>query len=157
MNGSSLSKLSMDGKIAIVTGSTQGLGEAIAHLLVDRGATGVVVSGRNESCGAKVVADIEKKGAKAIFVKADLGNMDDVRAIVAAADKKFGRIDTLINSAGITDRGTIWDTQQKLFDDMMAVNVRAPFFLIRRPAGPGGLRAFPEPGPGVARSGGGRF
>lgn len=121
----------MDGKVAIVTGSTQGLGEAIAHLLVDRGAKGIAVSGRNAERGAKVVADLKKKGANAIFVKADLGNMDDVRGIVAAADKAFGRIDTLVNSAGITDRGTIWDTEQKLFDDMMAVNVRAPFFLIQ--------------------------
>jgi hypothetical protein len=131
MNSASLSKLSMDGKVAIVTGSTQGLGEAIAHLLADRGAKGIVISGRNADRGAKVVADIENKGAKAIFVRADLGNMDDVRGIVAAADKRFGRVDTLVNSAGITDRGTIWDTEQKLFDDMMAVNVRAPFFLIQ--------------------------
>lgn len=131
MNTQSLSNLSMDGKVAIVTGSTQGLGEAIAHLLADRGAKGIVVSGRNAERGAKVVADLGKKGAKAIFVKADLGNMDDVRGIVAATDKAFGRVDTLVNSAGITDRGTIWDTEQKLFDDMMAVNVRAPFFLIQ--------------------------
>lgn len=131
MDAASLSRLSMHGKVAIVTGSTQGLGEAIAHLLVDRGAKGIVITGRNAERGAKVVGDMEKKGAKAIFVAADLGNMEDVRGIVAAADKTFGRIDTLINSAGITDRGTIWDTEQKLFDDMMAVNVRAPFFLIQ--------------------------
>ncbi len=131
MDNASLSHLSMDGKIGIVTGSTQGLGEAIAHLLADRGAKGLVITGRNAERGAKVRADLEKKGVKTVFVKADLANMEDVRKITAAADMEFGRVDTLINSAGITDRGSIWDTGQKLFDDMMAVNVRAPFFLIQ--------------------------
>lgn len=131
MDMKSLSHLALDGKVAIVTGSTQGLGESIAHLLAERGAKGIVITGRNAERGAKVKADLEKKGAKALFVQADLGNMDDVRKIVAAADKTFGRVDVLVNSAGITDRGSIWDTEQKLFDDMMAVNVRAPFFLIQ--------------------------
>jgi NAD(P)-dependent dehydrogenase (short-subunit alcohol dehydrogenase family) len=131
MNTNSLSKLSLDGKVAVVTGSTQGLGEAIAHLLADRGVKGLVITGRNAERGANVKAALEKKGVKAVFVKADLASMDDVRGIGAAADKEFGRVDVLVNSAGITDRGTIWDTEQKLFDDMMAVNVRAPFFLIQ--------------------------
>ncbi len=53
------------------------------------------------------------------------------RKIVAEADKAFGRVDILVNSAGMTDRGTIWDTEPELFDDMFAVNVRAPFFLMQ--------------------------
>lgn len=131
MDTASFSNLGLDGKVAIVTGSTQGLGEAIAHLFADRGVKGLVITGRNEKNGAKVKADLEKKGVKTVFVKADLASMDDTRKVVAAADKEFGRVDVLINAAGITDRGTIWDTDQKLFDDMMAVNVRAPFFLIQ--------------------------
>ncbi len=131
MNFDSLSKLSMDGKIAVVTGSTQGLGEAIAHLFADRGCKGIVITGRNEKNGARVVADLEKKGTKALFVKADLAGMEDTRKVIAATDKAFGRVDALVNSAGITDRGSIWDTKQELFDAMMAVNVRAPFFLIQ--------------------------
>ena len=62
---------------------------------------------------------------------ADLAGMDDTRKVVAAADKAFGRVDILVNSAGITDRGTIWDTKPELFDAMFAVNVRAPFFLMQ--------------------------
>ena len=57
--------------------------------------------------------------------------MDDTRKVVAEADKAFGRVDILVNSAGITDRGTIWDTKPELFDAMFAVNVRAPFFLMQ--------------------------
>lgn len=122
---------SLDGKVAIVTGGTQGLGEATAHLLADRGARGLVICGRNEKNGERVKAALEKKGAKAVFVKADLGSVEDSRAVVDAADKAFGRADILVNVAGITDRGSIWDTSPELFDRMFAVNVRAPFFLMQ--------------------------
>jgi NAD(P)-dependent dehydrogenase (short-subunit alcohol dehydrogenase family) len=131
MDTKSLSKLSMDGKIAVVTGSTQGLGEAIAHLFADRGCKGITITGRNEKNGARVKADLEKKGVKVVFVQADLASMDDTRKVIAATDKAFGRVDAVINSAGITDRGTIWDTKPELFDAMMAVNVRAPYFIIQ--------------------------
>jgi len=131
MNIDSLAKLSMDGKVAVVTGSTQGLGETIAHLFADRGAKGLVITGRNAKNGARVKADLEKKGVKTIFVESDLAKMDDTRKVIAACDKQFGRIDALVNSAGITDRGTIWDTAPELFDAMFAVNVRAPFFLMQ--------------------------
>ncbi len=128
---SSLKLSSLEGKVAIVTGSTQGLGEAIAHLFADRGIAGLVITGRNAAKGAKVKAALEAKGVKTAFVAADLSKMDDTRKVVAEADKAFGRVDILVNSAGITDRGTIWDTKPELFDDMFAVNVRAPFFLMQ--------------------------
>lgn len=128
---SSMKLSSLEGKVAIVTGSTQGLGEAIAHLFADRGIAGLAITGRNAERGAKVKAALEAKGVKTIFVAADLADMDDTRKMVAEADRAFGRIDVLVNSAGITDRGTIWDTDPKLFDQMFAVNVRAPFFLMQ--------------------------
>ena len=131
MNIDSLSKLSMDGKIAVVTGSTQGLGETIANLFADRGVKGMVIAGRNARNGARVKADLEKKGVKTIFVEADLSKMDDTRKLVAACDKEFGHIDALVNSAAITDRGTIWDTTPELYDRMFDINVRAPFFLMQ--------------------------
>jgi hypothetical protein len=127
----SYDKLSMAGKIAVVTGSTQGLGEIIAHLFAERGVAGLVVTGRNAERGAKVRADLEKKGVKTAFVKADLAKVEEVRKVVAACDKEFGRVDALVNSAAITDRGTIWDTSPELFDTMFAINVRAPFFLMQ--------------------------
>lgn len=123
--------LSLTGKVALVTGATQGLGEAIAHLFADRGVAGLVITGRNAERGEAVKKALAAKGVKTEFVAADLGNMADVKKLVPAAEKTFGRIDAVVNSAGITDRGTIWDTEQKLFDDMMAVNVRAPFFIIQ--------------------------
>ncbi|MBN9073067.1 MAG: SDR family oxidoreductase [Rhizobiales bacterium] len=127
----SFRNLSLEGKVALVTGATQGLGEAVAHLFADRGIKGLAITGRNETRGEKVRAALEAKGVRAIFVAGDLGKQDDVAGIVPAADRAFGRIDVLVNAAAITDRGTIWDTSPQLFDAMFAVNVRTPFFLMQ--------------------------
>jgi NAD(P)-dependent dehydrogenase (short-subunit alcohol dehydrogenase family) len=121
----------LDGKIAVITGGTQGLGEAIARLLVARGAEGVVITGRNPARGERVRAELEAMGAKAVFVPAELAELDQVRGIMARCDAAFGRVDCLVNAAAITERGTILDTSPELFDRMHAVNVRAPFFLIQ--------------------------
>lgn len=131
MNTDSLKNLSMDGKVAVVTGSTQGLGEAIAHLFADRGASGIVITGRNAERGARVKADLQKKGAKAVFVSAELNKLADVRKIVAACAATFGKIDALVNSAGMTDRATVWDCTEQHWDDMFDINVKAPYFLMQ--------------------------
>jgi len=119
------------GKVVVVTGGTQGLGEAIARLLAERGASGIVVTGRNATRGEQVRAEREQAGARALFVAAELAELDQVRRIMAETDRVFGRVDCLVNAAAITDRGSILDTSPELFDRMYAVNVRAPFFLIQ--------------------------
>ena len=119
------------GKVAIVTGGTQGLGAATARLFAERGAKGIVICGRSAEKGAAQVAELEKRGAKAVFVPADLGRVEDCRAVVAAADRMFGRLDILVNVAGATNRGNILETTPELFDMLFAVNTRAPFFLMQ--------------------------
>ena len=119
------------GKVAVVTGGTQGLGATIAKLFVERGAAGIVITGRDRVRGERIRADLAAMGAAALFVPADLGDLDQVRTVVARTDAQFGRLDCLVNAAGLTDRGTILDTSPELFDRMFAVNVRAPFFLIQ--------------------------
>ena len=122
----------LDGKIAVVTGGTQGLGAAIAHQFARAGAAGIVTCGRNRNRGEQVAGDINREyGISVHFVSADLAEVADCRSVIAAADQVFGRVDTLVNAAGLTDRGTILDTTPELFDRMFAVNVRAPFFLIQ--------------------------
>lgn len=122
----------LDGKIAIVTGSTQGLGAAIATLFAQRGVAGLVICGRNADKGIAVSKAIkEQTGVETIFVQADLGTIADCRNVVGVCDRVFGKVDILINAAAITDRGTILDTSPELFDQMFAVNVRAPFFLMQ--------------------------
>jgi NAD(P)-dependent dehydrogenase (short-subunit alcohol dehydrogenase family) len=130
----SLSKARLDGRVAIVTGSTQGLGEAVARLLAERGAAGVTISGRDRERGARVKAALEAQGCRTVFVPGDLADVETCRRIAGETDAAFGRADILVNAAGITDRGSIWDTSPELFDRMFAVNVRAPFFLTQEAA-----------------------
>lgn len=131
MNIDSLKHLAMDGQTAVITGSTQGLGETIAHLFADRGVSQMVITGRNAARGASVKAALEAKKVKTVFVQSDLSLMEDVRKVIAACEASFGRIDTLVNSAALTDRGTIWDTSEARYDELFDVNVKAPFFLMQ--------------------------
>jgi NAD(P)-dependent dehydrogenase (short-subunit alcohol dehydrogenase family) len=123
---------SLNGKVAIVTGGTQGLGAAIALLLAKRGARGLVICGRNQVKGQQQAEKIlAATGVPTHYVQADLANVADCQRVVAQADEQFGRVDILVNAAALTDRGTILDTTPELFDHMFAVNVRAPFFLMQ--------------------------
>jgi NAD(P)-dependent dehydrogenase (short-subunit alcohol dehydrogenase family) len=122
-------------RIYVVTGSTQGVGEAIAMALASAGAAGLVICGRNMENGARVKAALEAAGMAVEFVPADLESPDDCRRIVRACDERFGRIDGLVNAAGITDRGTIEDTSLELWDRMFAINTRAPFLLMQEAIG----------------------
>lgn len=131
MNIESLKLLSMDGKTAVITGSTQGLGETIAHMFADRGVSQMVITGRNAERGQAVKAALEAKKVKTVFVSAELGKMEDVRKVMAACESSFGRIDALVNAAALTDRGTIWDTSEQRYDELFDVNVKAPFFLMQ--------------------------
>ena len=115
---------SMEGRFAVVTGSTQGLGEAAVRLFAERGAAGIIVSGRNAERGNAVAADLRGGGCQAHFVQADLADVDACRGIVAEADRRFGALDMLVNSGALTVRGNIWDTTPELFDRMIAVNAQ---------------------------------
>lgn len=121
----------LDGKIAVVTGGTQGLGEAIARLFAQRGARGIAICGRNAAQGRAVAADLARSGVKAEYVQADFSDLAQTRNVIAAADRAFGRVDILVNAAGITDRGTMLDSTPELFERLMAINLRAPFFLLQ--------------------------
>lgn len=122
----------IDGKIAVVTGGTQGLGAAIARRLAEAGAAGIVTCGRGVEKGEALAVAIQAEtGCRVVFQKADLGSVADCKAVTQRADAEFGRIDILVNAAGITDRGDILRTDETLFDKMFAVNTRGPFFLMQ--------------------------
>jgi NAD(P)-dependent dehydrogenase (short-subunit alcohol dehydrogenase family) len=119
-------------KVAIVTGSTQGLGEAIARRLVDEALIqGLVICGRNAENGERLAREFSGRGCRTEFVRADLAAVDDCRRVAEKARQAFDRIDILVNSAATSERGAILDTTPELFDRIMAVNVRAPFFLMQ--------------------------
>jgi NAD(P)-dependent dehydrogenase (short-subunit alcohol dehydrogenase family) len=124
----------LNNKIAVVTGGSQGLGEAVARLFAERGAAGLVLCGRNEAKGARVAKEIAATGCPTFFVQAGLANVADCRNVLAEADRHFKRVDVLINAAGLTDRGNIFDTTEERFNEIFNVNVRAPFFLIQETA-----------------------
>lgn len=122
----------IDGKIAVITGGTQGLGAAIAQLFAEAGATGIVIVGRGVEKGRAKAAEISRKtGTRVEMVAADLSKMDAVRHVMAETDRFFGRVDILVNAAGFTGRGNLLNTTPELFDQMFAINTRAPFFLMQ--------------------------
>jgi len=123
-----------EGKIAIVTGSTQGLGEATARLFAERGAAGIVITGRDKTRGEAVAASLNGASCRAIFIRADMASVDDCRALLAGTDAEFGTVHVLVNSAGATTRGSILNTTPEVYDQVMAINVRAPFFLVQEAA-----------------------
>ena len=121
----------LDGKIALVTGAAQGIGEATARLFAERGIAGLVLTDRSADRGEAVAASLRAQGTPARFLAVDLQDLDAVRTLVPAAREAFGRLDILCNVAASTERGSILDTDQALFDRIIAVNLRAPFFLIQ--------------------------
>ena len=120
----------LTGKVLLISGGTQGLGAAIARAATREGAS-VMISGRNTERGEKVVAELQSTGADAAFVHTDVSDVAEAQASVAATISRYGRIDGLVNAAGLTTRGTMLDTTPELFDQHIAVNLRAPFFLIQ--------------------------
>ena len=118
-------------KIIIVTGSTQGSGAETAKLLASRGAKGITICGRNEQKGNKVKDEILKLGSECIYVKADLENLNDCKKIISETDKKFTTIDSFINVAAFTERGTILSTTEENYDKNFNVNVKAPLFMMQ--------------------------
>jgi NAD(P)-dependent dehydrogenase (short-subunit alcohol dehydrogenase family) len=124
----------LHGGVVIVTGSTQGLGAQIARRVAALGAAGVVVCGRDRERGEQVCDELVAVGADALFVAADLADPQQCRAIVNACDERFGRLDGLVNAAGLSSRGTLDDTSVELWDRLFAVNVRAPFVLMQEAA-----------------------
>ena len=118
-------------KIIIVTGSTQGSGAETAKLLAGRGAKGIAICGRNEQKGNKIKDEIKKIGSECIYIKADLENLSDCKRIVAETDKKFKTVDSFINVAAFTERGTILSTTEENYDKNFNINVKAPLFMMQ--------------------------
>ncbi len=113
---------------ALVTGATSGIGQAIAETLASRGVR-VIVSGRDAARGNEVVKKIRARGGDALFHAADLATVAAASELAKASEKLVGRVDMLINNAGIFSFGPTADTTAAAFDQMFASNVRGPYFL----------------------------
>lgn len=115
------------GRVAVVTGATSGIGRAAAAGLAAEGAS-VVVAGRSAERGAAVVDDIRAAGGDARFVQTDVGRVADCERLVATAIEQLGRVDVLVNSAGVFPIAPVADVTEELFDSTFDVNVKGAYF-----------------------------
>ncbi|MFE9367275.1 SDR family NAD(P)-dependent oxidoreductase [Streptomyces sp. NPDC006978] len=135
---------SLEGRIAVVTGGSSGIGRGIAGALAHAGASVVVVA-RRETELVRTVAELDAEGCRASWVSADLGTADGVRTAGDEAAAAFGEPDILVNCAGINLRPPMGELDEDVWDTTMTVNLKAPYLLGRR---------F---GPGMAERGFGRI
>jgi NAD(P)-dependent dehydrogenase (short-subunit alcohol dehydrogenase family) len=133
----------LTGRVALVTGGTRGLGLAIARTFASAGAD-LVIASRNEEVCTQVAAEFESAGARALGCPCHVGRWDDIERLVDTAYGTFGRVDVLVNNAGIAPvYETLGGVSEELFDKTVAVNLKGPFRLTalvgeRMVAGDGG-------------------
>ena len=134
------------GKVVLVSGGTQGVGFAVAEAAVAEGASAVVVTGRRADVGEAAAEELAelRRDVETLFVETDLAHVEQARASVTATVEEYGRVDCLVNAAGLTSRGSLLDTTPELFDAHVAVNLKSPFFLMQ--AAVEDMRRRGEPG-----------
>ncbi len=125
--------MSFNGKTVIVTGATSGIGRAAAEAF-GRGRASVVLVGRNETVLGEVAAAVRASGGQAAGCAVDLTRADAAATIVGAALAAFGHLDIVVNAAGVIASGTLEQTTDEIWDQMIAVNMTAPFKLMRAAA-----------------------
>mgnify|MGYP006125604717 CR=1 FL=1 len=133
MNNKYVSDLTkqFNNKVVIITGSTQGSGAETAKLFAHRGAKAITICGRQEKQGESIKKEIQSIGSKCIYVRADLDKEDECRNIISLTDKEFGTVDSLINVAGYTERGTVLSTTMDNYNKNFSINTKAPFILMQ--------------------------
>ncbi|MBE9404997.1 SDR family NAD(P)-dependent oxidoreductase [Brachybacterium sp. Marseille-Q2903] len=119
--------LSLDGKVAIVTGGSRGLGEAIVRRLAEAGAT-VVFTGRTLSTLQPLADEITASGGAAVAREADAADLDSTRRVVEQAVQRYGRLDILVNNAAVFQNRVFLDTTEELWDQEQAVDLKGAFF-----------------------------
>lgn len=120
------------GRVALVTGGSGGIGQAISLALAAEGALVAVHYSRGREAAEKVVADITGQGGRAVALGADLSSATAPGELVTATDRALGPIDLLVSNAGLGQRRTLEELTTAEFDQTLAVNLRAPFLLAQR-------------------------
>lgn len=122
------------GKVAIITGSSRGIGRAIALKLAGNGASVVVNYAGNATKAEEVVAEIDKLGGQAIALQADVSKVADIQSLFEQTIKRFGKVDILVNNAGIAFYKPITETTEADFDKIYAINVKGTYFACQQAA-----------------------
>ena len=123
--------MKLEGKVAIITGATAGIGRACALRFAAEGAK-VVAAGRNAEKGASVVEEIKAAGGEAIFVQTDMKKEADMDNLLAKAVEAYGKIDILYNNAGIAYSAPLAQYDQVKFDEILEVNLRSPYLMCKK-------------------------
>jgi NAD(P)-dependent dehydrogenase (short-subunit alcohol dehydrogenase family) len=134
----------LPGKVVLVSGGTSGVGAAAARACARAGARAVAVTGRRPDRGEEAAAGLRELGTAARFIPCDVADVGQALAAVATVVDEHGRIDGLVNAAGLVTRGDLLDTTPELFDAHIAINLRGPFFLMQ--AAVADMRRRGEPG-----------
>jgi len=130
--GSEGQALGFAGKVAVITGGTQGVGEGVARMFAARGAEGLVICGRNAALGEAIAKDLSGAGTETLFVRADLRKIAEGRHVIDQAEQRFGRVNCLVNAAASTTRGTVETTTEEIWDELFDLNVKSQFFMSQR-------------------------
>jgi glucose 1-dehydrogenase len=120
--------MGLEGKVAIVTGSSQGIGQAIAQRLAREGVNIVIDYHRHDEGAQQTRKMVEAAGSKGIVVKADLASVNAIQSLVQQTLEAFGKIDILVNNAGIERRANFWDVTEEDYDAVLNVNLKGVFF-----------------------------
>ena len=123
----------LEGKVALVTGGTSGIGRASAVLFAKEGAK-VALTGRRAAEGEAVVAEIVVAGGEAIFIQADLSQTDTIPGVVAEVVAKYGRLDAAFNNAGVSGGGPLDTLTEGVWDKVVDTNLKAAFFCLQAEA-----------------------
>lgn len=121
----------LTGKVALVTGAGRGIGRSIALSLAAEGAS-VIAAARNQAGLDQVCTEISEQGSSAVPVVFDLMDETSITALVEKVKSEFGRLDILINNAGLTHSASLEETTTEAFDRVMSTNARGPFILMRQ-------------------------
>ena len=120
--------MKLDGKVALVTGSSQGIGQAIAIRLAQAGAKTIINYRSNPAGAAATLDQVRAAGGDGLIIKADVGKVADVQRLVAESIEHFGQLDILVNNAGLEKNADFWDVDEADYDAVMDVNLKGPFF-----------------------------
>jgi NAD(P)-dependent dehydrogenase (short-subunit alcohol dehydrogenase family) len=118
----------LDGKIAIVTGGSQGIGKAIARRLAVEGATVAIVYSRHDAVATQAVAEIHASGGRATAFRGDCGDVQDIRRVVSEIADGLGGVDVLVNNAGVFRTVSVAQTTEAIWDEQLDLNLKGAFF-----------------------------
>jgi glucose 1-dehydrogenase len=120
--------MKLAGKVALVTGSSKGIGRGIATRFAQEGADVVINYNRTPGGAREVLREVEAAGRRGLLVQADLGNVNEIQKLINTAVEHFGRLDILVNNAGVETHAPFWEVKEEDYDRVLNTNLKGVFF-----------------------------